>query len=177
MGPLNTPTTDKHTPSNRVSVCNPRPAWQRRTSSVSVLNGSQPPHYADATSPPTYHSSPSALPTSTTASLPGYRLTRTVGACHGTTTGALPKDGVKMWIKAACRMGAEVPNLTNLLCAMREVAMERLVADCLSKGGNALVGVSVSESEMMGCVTVTVTGTAVMVEPANGGLRDPFEGE
>ncbi|KAJ4408946.1 hypothetical protein N0V82_009569 [Gnomoniopsis sp. IMI 355080] len=169
---------------DRVSVCNPKPAW-RRASSFNVTN--PPPGFgsgsyaaADA-APPQYNSksehphctTPSVL-TSTTAQVPGYIVKRTIGTMHGTTTGALPKDGVKLWIKSVCGMGAEVRNLTNLIYAMRDVAMERMVLDCVSRGGNAVVGLSFTESEMMGCITVSVQGTAVYVE---GQKKDaPSEG-
>lgn len=160
---------------DRVSVCNPKPAW-RRASSFNVTN---PPHVFNDAAPPTYNSksdhphctTPSVL-TSTTHEVPGYSVKRTIGTIHGTTTGALPKDGVKLWIKSVCGMGAEVRNLTNLIYSMRDVAMERMVLDCVSRGGNAIVGLSFTESEMMGCITVSVQGTAVYAEGHKASARD-----
>lgn len=120
---------------------------------------------------------PSVL-TSTTSSVPGYAVKRSIGSVHGTTTGALPKYGVKLWIKTACGMGGEVRNLTNLIYTMRDVAMERMVLACVSRGGNAIIGLSFTEGEMMGCVTVSVQGTAVFVEPEKVGIQEenPFQG-
>lgn len=69
-------------------------------------------------------------------------------------------------------MGAEVRNLTNLIYSMRDVAMERMVLDCVSRGGNAIVGLSFTESEMMGCITVSVQGTAVYAEGQKTSARD-----
>lgn len=164
---------DPRTDNGRVSVCNPRPAW-RRTSSFNINN----PDGGDQQQP--HCTSPSVL-TSTTAQVPGYVVRKNIGTIHGTTTGSLPKEGIKIWLKAACGMGAEVRNLTALLYSMREVAAERMVMDCVSRGGNAVVGLSYTEGEMMGCVTVSVQGTAVFVEPAarKGGViqeEDPFQG-
>lgn len=160
----------------RVSVCNPRPAW-RRNSGINA--DGLPGHYhQDASKDDQPHCTTASVLTSTTSQLPGYAVKKSIGSIHGTTTGALPKDGLKIWLKAACGMGAEVRNLTSLLYAMREVAMERMVMDCVSRGGNAVVGLSYTEGEMMGCVTVSVQGTAVYVEPAKKGIReeDPFQG-
>lgn len=166
---------------HRVSVCNPRPAWQRSN----TFNVNNPPTaYADAP-PPNYHytkddqphcTTPSVL-TSTTPLVPGYAVKRTIGAIHGTTTGALPKDGIKLWIKSVCGIGAEVRNLTNLIYSLREAATERMVLDCVSKGGNAIVGLSFTQGEIMGCITVSVQGTAVYVEPEQKDVpENPFQG-
>lgn len=179
LGPVST--GDK-VQQDRVSVCNPKPAW-RRASSFNVANSTGAYHTESA--PPQYntnndhpHCSTPSVPTSTTHKVPGYNVKRTIGTIHGTTTGALPKDGVKLWIKSVCGMGAEVRNLTNLIYSMRDVAMERMVLDCVSRGGNAVVGLSYTESEMMGCVTVSIQGTAVYVEGQMKGIREgnPFEG-
>lgn len=177
LGPV---ATDNKT--ERVSVCNPRPAW-RRSNTFSANNPAQA--YADA-SPPTHNpgngdqphcTTPSVL-TSTTAQVPSYAVKKTIGTIHGTTTGALPKDGIKLWIRSVCGMGAEVRNLTHLIYSLRETATERMVLDCVSRGGNAVVGLSFTEGEIMGCITVSVQGTAVYVEPERKGIQeeDPFRG-
>lgn len=62
--------------------------------------------------------------------------------------------------------------MTNLIYSMREVALERMVLDCVSRGGNAIVGLSFTESEMMGCITVSVQGTAVYAEGHKTSARD-----
>lgn len=73
-------------------------------------------------------------------------------------------------------MGSECRNLTNALYGSRDTATERMVLDCISKGGNAIVGMSYTESEIMGCLTVSVQGTAVYVESVGrGGIAEnPF---
>lgn len=50
--------------------------------------------------------------------------------------------------------------------------MERMVLDCVSGGGNAIVGLSFTESEMMGCITVSVQGTAVYIEAPKKSIRE-----
>lgn len=167
---------------HRVSVCNPRPAW-RRTNSFNVnggLDGNNLNLTNDLLKGDQPHCALPSILTSTTAQVPGYAVRRNIGSIYGTTTGALPKDGVKLWIRQACGMGSEVRNMTALLYQMREVAMERMVMDCVSRGGNAVVGVTYSEAEMMGVVTVSAQGTAVFVEPARRGAMEeenPFKEE
>ncbi|CAN8103685.1 unnamed protein product [Discula destructiva] len=185
---------------SRVSVCNPKPAWRRassfhgnnnnnnNSSSNNNNNSNAVPRassYYEA-APPIYNakseqphcSTPSVL-TSTAPEVPGFTVRRTIGTVYGTTTGALPKDGVKLWIKSVCGMGAEVRNLTNLIYTMREAAMERMALDCVSRGGNAIVGLSFTESEIMGCIAVSVQGTAVYVEVKQKGVQiqeeNPFD--
>lgn len=161
------------------SICNPRPTWRRTSTSVI------PPTYSDATVPG-YNSSlpgdqphcstPSVL-TSTTPTIAGYRIVRVIGSVYGSTTGQLPKDGAKLWLKTVCGMGTEVRNLTNVIYGARDTATERMVLDCVSKGGNAIVGLSYTEGEVMGCLTVSVQGTAVYIESVGRGIaEDPFEG-
>lgn len=170
----------------RANICNPRPAWRRSSFHVTYPPPSSCAHaHADTPLPPNYKATseqphcrtPSVL-TSTTSCVPGYAVKKAIGSVHGTTTGALPKDGVKLWSKSVCGMGAEVRNLTNLVYAMRDVATERMVLDCVSRGGNAIVGLSFTEGEMMGCITVSVQGTAVFIEPERMGTQeeDPFQG-
>lgn len=187
LGPVGASGNRQPINSNRVSVCNPKPTW-RRASSFSAAPPpapsanyhdnnphtlAAPPHYNAKSEQP--HCQTPSVVASTTADIPGYSVKRTIGSIHGTTTGALPKDGVKLWIKSVCGMGAEVRNLTNLIYAMREVATERMVLDCVSRGGNAIVGLSFTQSEIMGCVTVSVQGTAVCVELHKPEARNPFD--
>lgn len=175
MGPIN---TDKPP-----SLCNPRPTWRRTSTSVI------PPSYSDATvpgynaAPPgdaqPHCGTPSVL-TATTPTIAGYRVVRVLGSAYGSTTAHLPKEGAKLWLKTVCGMGAEVRNLTNVLYAARDTATERMALDCVTKGGNAVVGLSYTEGEVMGCLTVSVQGTMVYVESvgnARGGniVEDPFQ--
>lgn len=178
------PASSDTRPTDRVSVCNPRPAWRHSSADAALhatYNNSNNNNNTDGADGQPHCATPSVL-TSTTPQVPGYAVRRTVGAIHGSTTGALPKDGVKLWVgksASACGgMGAEVRSLTGLLYGMREVAMERMVMDCVTRGGNAVVGVSYTEGEVMGCATVSVQGTAVYVEPARQAIQeeDPFQG-
>ncbi|KAI3395747.1 hypothetical protein diail_915 [Diaporthe ilicicola] len=165
-----------------------RATWCRRASSFTVP---PPGAYAD-TAPPVYNSAqadgsqadgsqphclvPSVL-TSTTPEIPGHRVVRVIGSVYGSTSAALPKDGAKMWLKTACGMGAEVRSLTNIIYNARDTATDRMVVDCVSRGGNAIVGLSFTEGEIAGCATVSVQGTAVYMEVTRRVAEDPFKEE
>lgn len=52
-----------------------------------------------------------------------------------------------------------------------------MVMDCVSRGGNAIIGMSFTESEIAGCATVSVQGTAVYMEISRKVVEDPFKEE
>lgn len=161
------------------SVCNPRPAWRRTSTSVlpaSHGDAAVPAYNSGLPGDQPHCSTPSVL-TSTTPAIAGYRITKVIGTIYGSTTGQLPKDGAKLWLKSVCGMGSECRNLTNVLYGARDTATERMVLECVTKGGNAIVGMSFTEGEVMGCLTVSAQGTAVFIESVGigGGIaEDPF---
>ncbi|XXH06140.1 hypothetical protein Hte_012585 [Hypoxylon texense] len=116
--------------------------------------------------------SPSIL-TSTTPSLPGYRVARVVGAVYGSTAYAL-KD-TKSLIKSLVT-GSEVKSLTHMMYNARDQAVERLTRDCVARGANAVVAVTFEEKELLGFVQVSVSGTAVYVEREKQ-AENPFSPE
>ncbi|KAK6849937.1 hypothetical protein PG995_013770 [Apiospora arundinis] len=111
-----------------------------------------------------------SVPTSTTPTLPGYRVVRTLGAVYGSTTCA--RKDTKSLLKSVTGFGSEAKNLTHLLYNAREQATARLIVDCLARGGNAVVGVGYGESEILGFAQVSVYGTAVYVEKE---AENPFK--
>ena len=54
--------------------------------------------------------------------------------------------------------------MTSLIYQARDQAVERMVKEAVGKGANAVVGVEVRESEVFGCLVVSVVGTACWVE-------------
>ncbi|KAF2246050.1 DUF74-domain-containing protein [Trematosphaeria pertusa] len=103
---------------------------------------------------------PSVL-TATTDNLPGHRVVKVIGTVHGMTTCA--RKDTKTFLKAVGN-GSEAKSLTHMLYNARDQAIERMVKDCISRGGNAIVGMSFGESEVLGFAQVSVYGTAVFVE-------------
>ncbi|KAG4221225.1 hypothetical protein PC116_g30299 [Phytophthora cactorum] len=120
------------------------------------------------------HCTAPSILTSTTPSLPGYRVARVLGAVYGSTTYAL-KDTKALLKKAAVAgAGGEVRGLTHITYNARDQAMERMTRDCVARGANAVVGLGFEEKEVLGCfVQVSVSGTAVFVEKQQQ-LENPF---
>ncbi|KAI0004708.1 hypothetical protein F4779DRAFT_630341 [Xylariaceae sp. FL0662B] len=117
--------------------------------------------------------SPSVL-TSTTASLPGYRTVRVLGAVYGATAYAHKDANARALLKAT-GAGAEAKAVTHMLYNARDRAVERLTRDAVARGANAVVALTFGESEVLGFAQVSVYGTAVFVEREAGadGLLSP----
>ena len=108
--------------------------------------------------------------TSTTDTLPGHRISTVIGTVHGITTCA--RKETKTFLKAVGSAN-EAKSLTHMLYSARDQAIERMIRDCVSRGGNAIVGMGFGESEVLGFAMVSVHGTAVFVEKEKE--VDPFK--
>ena len=102
---------------------------------------------------------------STSESVAGHRVVRTLGLVRGNTIRArhVGKD-----ITAAFRniVGGEISEYTKLLGEAREQALDRMVANAKEIGANAIVMVRFSTSMVMsGAAELLAYGTAVVVEP------------
>jgi uncharacterized protein YbjQ (UPF0145 family) len=119
-----------------------------------------------------------ALLTSTTPSLPSHRILRVIGTCHGTTS-VVRKD-TKSFIKNIASTffttWGEAKTVTSIIYQARDQAIDRLVKEAIAKGANAVIGIEVRESEICGCVVVSVCGTAVWVEK-EGVKRDSAQSQ
>lgn len=94
----------------------------------------------------------------------GKRIVRTLGLVRGNTirTRHIGKD-----IMAVFRniVGGEVAEYTKLLGESREQALDRMVEEATSLGGNAIISVRFSTSMIMGAAAELLAyGTAVVVE-------------
>jgi uncharacterized protein YbjQ (UPF0145 family) len=157
---------------NRRSMMAPpnrMPSWHPQSkpypdASTAPLRSSPPPDIPSCLTP--------ALLTSTTPTLPGHRIIRVLGTCHGTTTCAR-KDS-KSFIKNIANSFSggwrEAKSLTAVLYQARDQAIGRLVKEAVALGANAVVGLSVREGEVLGCVVVSVCGTGVWVEKEREGM-------
>lgn len=101
----------------------------------------------------------------TTAEIPGHRITRTYGLVRGNTIRArhVGKD-----IMAALRnlAGGEVREYTKMLAEAREQAIDRMLEEADSLGANAVVAVRFQTSMVMtGAAEMLCYGTAVTIEP------------
>ncbi|KAF1962484.1 DUF74-domain-containing protein [Byssothecium circinans] len=107
------------------------------------------------------HCRTSSVLTATTDNLPGHRIAKVIGTVHGLTTCA--RKDTKTFLKAVGN-GNEAKSLTHMLYNARDQAIERMVRDCIGRGGNAIVGMAFGESEILGFAQISCYGTAVFVE-------------
>ncbi len=100
----------------------------------------------------------------TTDSIAGKRIVRTLGLARGNTIRARPigKD-IMAWMRNL--VGGEVKEYTKMLAESREQALDRMVEEARELGANAVVSVRFMTSEIMqGAAELLAYGTAVVVE-------------
>ena len=117
-----------------------------------------PPNVEQNTEP---HCKVTSVLTATTDSIPGHHVVKVVGTVHGVAV--FTRKDTKSFLKATASQN-EAKALTHAIYNARDQALERLTRDCVSRGGNAVIGVSFNESEIFGYLQVSVSGTAVYVE-------------
>ena len=101
----------------------------------------------------------------TTPFVPGYRITRVIGATFGLVVRSRGL-GQNIWAFFRAWGGGEIKVYTRLLEQVRHQALERLAEHAKGLGGNAVVSVGFDTSEMGSAMTeVLAYGTAVVVEP------------
>ncbi|KAF2646939.1 DUF74-domain-containing protein [Massarina eburnea CBS 473.64] len=132
-----------------------------RRSTMMIPKGQPPTFRSDPTPETEPHCRTSSVLTSTTDELPGHHVTKVIGTVHGLTTCA--RKDTKSFLKAVGN-GNEAKSLTHMLYNARDQAIERMVRDCISRGGNAIVGMGFGESEILGFAQISCYGTAVLVE-------------
>lgn len=140
------------------------PSWHAGSKSADLAQLSQAlPTYTVDNVPRSL--TPSIL-TSTTQSLPGYTTIRLIGAIHGTAslTHKVPKSFLKSLSSSITGSWGEAKPLTQVIYQARDQAIERMTKDAIEKGANAVVGLQVRECEVMGCVVVSVSATACLIE-------------
>ena len=102
---------------------------------------------------------------STSESVAGHRITRTLGLVRGNTIRArhIGRD-----IKALGRniVAGEISEYTKLLAEARVQALDRMIQEAQELGGNAIVTTRFATSMVAsGAAELLAFGTAVVVEP------------
>ena len=100
----------------------------------------------------------------TTETLAGHRIVRTLGLVRGNTIRA---RHIGRNILAAMRnvVGGEISEYTKLLAEAREQALDRLVEEAESLGANAVVALRFQTTEVMkAAAELLAYGTAVVIE-------------
>lgn len=102
--------------------------------------------------------------TTTTHEIAGKTIVKTIGLVKGNTIRArhLGHDflaGLKNMV------GGEISDYTKMIAECREEALDRMIAEAVANGANAVVGVRFATSEMMEhAAELLAYGTAVVVE-------------
>ncbi|MCP8317969.1 MAG: YbjQ family protein [archaeon] len=101
----------------------------------------------------------------TTPSVPGYRIKKVLGVVTGLTPRTRGVGG-KFVAGIQSILGGEVSAFTSELEKARIEAIERAKENARRMGANAIVGLDIETSEVFeGVVVISVTGTAVIIEP------------
>jgi uncharacterized protein YbjQ (UPF0145 family) len=101
---------------------------------------------------------------STTETIKGKRIVRTLGLAKGNTIRArhIGRDILALFRNM---VGGEIYDYTKLLAESREQSLDRMSADAQRLGANAVVGIRFTTSVLMGgAAELLAYGTAVVVE-------------
>jgi uncharacterized protein YbjQ (UPF0145 family) len=101
---------------------------------------------------------------STTRTVAGKRVVRTLGLVRGNTIRA---RHVGRDITAVLRniVGGEIPEYTKMMAEAREQALDRMVEEARGLGANAVIGTRFMTSMLMaGAAELLAYGTAVVLE-------------
>lgn len=105
---------------------------------------------------------------STTPSVPGGRVVKSLGMVRGNTIRAR-NAGHDVLAQFRNLAGGEVREYTKMMAEAREQAIDRMVEEATALGANAVVGVRFQTSMIMrGAAEMLCYGTAVVLERDNG---------
>ncbi|EOO02643.1 putative upf0145 domain-containing protein [Phaeoacremonium minimum UCRPA7] len=101
--------------------------------------------------------------TTTMFDVPGYRIVKMLGTVYGITVRSRNwAAGLGMVLKSV--VGGELRWFTNMLYTARNDAIGRIVDECKSRGGNAIIALRFDTGGMEGFAQVCAYGTACQVE-------------
>ena len=101
----------------------------------------------------------------TTENIVGRRIVKSLGLVRGTTVRGR-HIGRDLLAHLRNAVGGEITEYTKMLSEAREQALDRLIDDARSLGGNSVIGLRFATSmTMAGAAEVVVYGTAVVSEP------------
>ena len=109
-----------------------------------------------------------SIPTTTTFTIEGYRITRYLGVVRGLTVRAPTiSQGILGGLKSI--IGGQINSYTEMCEQTRQQAFDLLVDHARAVGANAVVGLRYDASEIGGkaaaATEVLCYGTAVVIEP------------
>jgi uncharacterized protein YbjQ (UPF0145 family) len=96
--------------------------------------------------------------------VPGYHIVRTVGLVRGNTV-RTRHAGHDIMAVFKTLVGGEVENYTKMIAESREQALDRMAAEALDRGANAIVAIRFCTSEIMtGAAELLAYGTGLVIE-------------
>ncbi len=99
--------------------------------------------------------------------VPGHRVARVLGMVRGNTVRAR-NVGVDFLAGLKSLVGGEISDYTTMLAQSREQSIDRMRAEALQLGANAVLTVRFTTSAVMqGAAEILVYGTAVVLEPVD----------
>ena len=107
---------------------------------------------------------PSDLPVFTSEAVPGYRIVDVKGLVRGNTIRARHIGNDLLAVFKAI-VGGEIAEYTKMMAESREQALDRMRAEAIERGANAVVCTRFATSTVMtGAAEILVYGTAVVLE-------------
>jgi uncharacterized protein YbjQ (UPF0145 family) len=88
--------------------------------------------------------------TTTMNDLPGYRVVEVLGTIFGITVRSR-NWGADIGALLKSTVGGEIRYFTNLMYTSRGEAMERLIGECMQRGGNAIIALRFDQGEVRFC--------------------------
>ncbi len=105
-----------------------------------------------------------SLPLLTTDAMPGFRVVQVLGLVRGNTIRAR-HVGNDILAGFKTLVGGEISEYTKMMAESREQALDRLRAEAVERGANAVLGLRITTSTVMaGAAEILAYGTAVVVE-------------
>lgn len=107
------------------------------------------------------------MPVVTADEIADMRIVKVLGLVRGNTVRAR-NVGRDIFAGLRAIVGGEIREYTQMLAQAREQALDRLRAEAVARGANAVVGLRITTSTVMaGAAEILVYGTAVIVEKPN----------
>lgn len=102
----------------------------------------------------------------TTDEVPGHQVVQVIGLVRGNTV-RTRNVGRDFFASFKTIVGGEIHSYTQMLAQAREQSLDRLRVEALDRGANAVVGIRITTSTVMGgAAEILSYGTAVVIQPA-----------
>ena len=112
---------------------------------------------------PSCYSDTHGIMTTTTNDIPTHRVVKNLGTIFGITVRSR-NWGADIGGLLRSSVGGELRVFTNMMYTARNQAMDRMVGECMGRGGNAILGVRFDIVAEGPWSQVCAYGTAVLVE-------------